>query len=70
MSQFSRYTHERYSLLIFHVLFCFFWLQVTKVPVEECELYTTFSECVGGAGGQDDVAVGDPYCGWCSLYQR
>ncbi|XP_041460689.1 plexin-A2-like [Lytechinus variegatus] len=50
-------------------LFRFSRLQVTKVPVEECELYTTFEDCVGGGSRGQDV-VGDPYCGWCTLYQR
>ncbi|XP_071960877.1 plexin-A4-like [Antedon mediterranea] len=39
--------------------------QITKVPVEECEQYTTCSECLGVGGG-----VGDPYCGWCTLMNR
>ncbi|XP_071960878.1 plexin-A4-like [Antedon mediterranea] len=39
--------------------------QITKVPVAECEQYTTCSECLGVGGG-----VGDPYCGWCTLMNR
>nr|XP_006820080.1 PREDICTED: plexin-A4 [Saccoglossus kowalevskii] len=38
--------------------------QITKVPVENCEKYTTCDECLGVDG------VGDPYCGWCTLENR
>ncbi|NWU02100.1 PLXA2 protein, partial [Urocynchramus pylzowi] len=33
--------------------------QVTRVPVESCEQYTTCQEC---------LSSGDPHCGWCSLH--
>ncbi|XP_049625731.1 plexin-A2 [Suncus etruscus] len=33
--------------------------QVTRVPVEACEQYTTCVEC---------LSAGDPHCGWCSLH--
>ncbi|XP_033120013.1 plexin-A4-like [Anneissia japonica] len=39
--------------------------QITKVPVEECEQYTTCNECLGVGNG-----AGDPYCGWCTLMNR
>uniref|UniRef100_A0A8D2MVQ7 Plexin A2 n=1 Tax=Zonotrichia albicollis TaxID=44394 RepID=A0A8D2MVQ7_ZONAL len=34
-------------------------LQVSRVPVESCEQYTTCQEC---------LSSGDPHCGWCSLH--
>lgn len=33
--------------------------QVTRVPVESCEQYTTCGEC---------LSSGDPHCGWCALH--
>ncbi|NWS17734.1 PLXA2 protein, partial [Pachyramphus minor] len=33
--------------------------QVSRVPVESCEQYTTCGEC---------LSSGDPHCGWCSLH--
>uniref|UniRef100_A0A8C6UB36 Plexin-A1 n=1 Tax=Neogobius melanostomus TaxID=47308 RepID=A0A8C6UB36_9GOBI len=33
--------------------------QVTRVPVESCEQYTSCGECLGS---------GDPHCGWCVLH--
>ncbi|XP_028307905.1 plexin-A1 isoform X2 [Gouania willdenowi] len=33
--------------------------QVTQVPVEDCEQYTSCSACLGS---------GDPHCGWCVLH--
>ncbi|KAM9751654.1 plexin-A1-like isoform 4-T4 [Menidia menidia] len=33
--------------------------QVTRVPVESCEQYTSCRECLGS---------GDPHCGWCVLH--
>ncbi|XP_033114995.1 plexin-A4-like [Anneissia japonica] len=39
--------------------------QITKIPVEECEQYTTCNECLGVGDG-----AGDPYCGWCTLMKR
>ncbi|XP_041859115.1 plexin-A1-like isoform X2 [Melanotaenia boesemani] len=33
--------------------------QVTRVPVERCEQYTSCSDCLGS---------GDPHCGWCVLH--
>ncbi|XP_077471088.1 plexin-A1-like isoform X1 [Stigmatopora argus] len=33
--------------------------QVTRVPVESCEQYTSCSACLGS---------GDPHCGWCVLH--
>ncbi|XP_062401569.1 LOW QUALITY PROTEIN: plexin-A1b [Sardina pilchardus] len=33
--------------------------QVTRVPVESCEQYTTCDECLGSK---------DPHCGWCVLH--
>ncbi|XP_014804051.1 PREDICTED: plexin-A2 [Calidris pugnax] len=33
--------------------------QVTRVPVESCEQYTTCGEC---------LSSGDPHCGWCTLH--
>ncbi|XP_049714368.1 plexin-A2 isoform X1 [Elephas maximus indicus] len=33
--------------------------QVTRVPVESCEQYTTCREC---------LSSGDPHCGWCTLH--
>ncbi|XP_055979280.1 plexin-A2 [Sorex fumeus] len=33
--------------------------QVTRVPVEACEQYTTCEEC---------LSAGDPHCGWCALH--
>uniref|UniRef100_A0A8D2QF81 Plexin A2 n=1 Tax=Zonotrichia albicollis TaxID=44394 RepID=A0A8D2QF81_ZONAL len=33
--------------------------QVSRVPVESCEQYTTCQEC---------LSSGDPHCGWCSLH--
>ncbi|XP_077862313.1 plexin-A2-like [Saccoglossus kowalevskii] len=38
--------------------------QITKVPVENCENFTTCNDCLGVNG------VGDPYCGWCTLENR
>uniref|UniRef100_A0A8D2NTT0 Plexin-A2 n=1 Tax=Zosterops lateralis melanops TaxID=1220523 RepID=A0A8D2NTT0_ZOSLA len=38
---------------------CVFPLQVSRVPVESCEQYTTCQEC---------LSSGDPHCGWCSLH--
>lgn len=35
--------------------------KVTKVPVEECSLSSTCSEC---------VQLKDPFCGWCTLYKK
>ncbi|KAJ0001025.1 hypothetical protein NQD34_006045 [Periophthalmus magnuspinnatus] len=32
--------------------------QVTRLPVESCDQYSTCSECLGS---------GDPHCGWCIL---
>ena len=61
MSLQSINSHDNLTFLAF----CCIFLQITKVPVEECEGYTTFEECVGVGGG-----IGDPYCGWCTLYQR
>lgn len=34
-------------------------LQVSRVPVESCEQYTSCSDCLGS---------GDPHCGWCVLF--
>ncbi|XP_071486237.1 plexin-A2-like [Diadema antillarum] len=39
--------------------------KITKVPVEECETYTTFNDCLRTDGG-----VSDPFCGWCTLLKR
>ncbi|KAF5896144.1 plexin-A4, partial [Clarias magur] len=33
--------------------------QLTRVPVEACEQYSSCSECLGS---------GDPHCGWCVLH--
>ncbi|XP_027726981.1 plexin-A2 [Vombatus ursinus] len=33
--------------------------QVSRVPVESCEQYTTCGEC---------LSSGDPHCGWCALH--
>ncbi|XP_060133123.1 plexin-A2 isoform X2 [Zootoca vivipara] len=33
--------------------------QVSQVPVESCEQYTTCGEC---------LSSGDPHCGWCALH--
>ncbi|XP_060040706.1 plexin-A2 [Erinaceus europaeus] len=33
--------------------------QVTRVPVESCEQYTTCGQC---------LSSGDPHCGWCTLH--
>uniref|UniRef100_A0A3Q2FYF3 Plexin-A1 n=1 Tax=Cyprinodon variegatus TaxID=28743 RepID=A0A3Q2FYF3_CYPVA len=33
--------------------------QVTRVPVESCEQYTSCRDCLGS---------GDPHCGWCVLH--
>ncbi|NWW45269.1 PLXA2 protein, partial [Pedionomus torquatus] len=33
--------------------------QVTRVPVESCQQYTTCGEC---------LSSGDPHCGWCTLH--
>ncbi|MBN3297416.1 PLXA2 protein, partial [Amia calva] len=33
--------------------------QVTRVPIESCEQYTTCGEC---------LSSGDPHCGWCVLH--
>uniref|UniRef100_A0AAV2LWM0 PSI domain-containing protein n=1 Tax=Knipowitschia caucasica TaxID=637954 RepID=A0AAV2LWM0_KNICA len=33
--------------------------QVTRVPVESCEQYSSCGECLGS---------GDPHCGWCVLH--
>ncbi|KAM4571445.1 plexin-A1-like isoform 2-T2 [Fundulus diaphanus] len=33
--------------------------QVTRVPVESCEQYTSCKDCLGS---------GDPHCGWCVLH--
>uniref|UniRef100_A0A8V1AD63 Plexin-A2 n=1 Tax=Gallus gallus TaxID=9031 RepID=A0A8V1AD63_CHICK len=33
--------------------------QVSRVPVESCEQYTTCAEC---------LSSGDPHCGWCTLH--
>uniref|UniRef100_A0A8C0ERS3 Plexin-A2 n=1 Tax=Bubo bubo TaxID=30461 RepID=A0A8C0ERS3_BUBBB len=33
--------------------------QVSRVPVESCEQYTTCGEC---------LSSGDPHCGWCTLH--
>ncbi|VFV17829.1 plexin-a2-like [Lynx pardinus] len=33
--------------------------QITRVPVESCEQYTTCGEC---------LSSGDPHCGWCALH--
>ncbi|XP_037353469.1 plexin-A2 [Talpa occidentalis] len=33
--------------------------QVTRVPVEACEQYSTCGEC---------LSSGDPHCGWCALH--
>nr|XP_006814462.1 PREDICTED: plexin-A4-like [Saccoglossus kowalevskii] len=38
--------------------------QITKVPVENCENFTTCDDCLEVNG------VGDPYCGWCTLENR
>ncbi|XP_021098100.1 plexin-A2 isoform X3 [Heterocephalus glaber] len=35
--------------------------QVTRVPVESCEQYTTCGEC---------LSSGDPHCGWCALHNK
>jgi hypothetical protein len=39
-------------------LFCF---QVSKVKVQECNVYKTCWDCLGAK---------DPYCGWCSLENK
>lgn len=36
-------------------------LQVTKLPVSECQVHTTCDACRGAR---------NPYCGWCSLEKR
>uniref|UniRef100_A0A7N6B7M0 Plexin-A1 n=1 Tax=Anabas testudineus TaxID=64144 RepID=A0A7N6B7M0_ANATE len=36
-----------------------FYFQVTRVPVESCEQYTSCGACLGS---------GDPHCGWCVLH--
>ncbi|KAL6459629.1 hypothetical protein MHYP_G00313880 [Metynnis hypsauchen] len=33
--------------------------QLTRVPVEACEQYSSCNECLGS---------GDPHCGWCVLH--
>ncbi|XP_063153525.1 plexin-A2 [Candoia aspera] len=33
--------------------------QVSQIPVESCEQYTTCGEC---------LSSGDPHCGWCALH--
>lgn len=38
---------------------CLLPLQVSRVPVESCEQYTTCGEC---------LSSGDPHCGWCTLH--
>ncbi|XP_013884394.1 plexin A3, partial [Austrofundulus limnaeus] len=35
--------------------------QVTKLPVESCEQYSSCSDCLGS---------GDPHCGWCVLFNK
>ncbi|XP_078717263.1 plexin-A1-like [Lampetra fluviatilis] len=35
--------------------------QVTRVPVEQCEQYTSCGSCLGS---------GDPHCGWCVLHSK
>uniref|UniRef100_A0A8C6PW23 Plexin A3 n=1 Tax=Nothobranchius furzeri TaxID=105023 RepID=A0A8C6PW23_NOTFU len=35
--------------------------QVTKLPVESCEQYSSCSKCLGS---------GDPHCGWCVLFNK
>uniref|UniRef100_A0A8C2HFX8 Plexin A4 n=1 Tax=Cyprinus carpio TaxID=7962 RepID=A0A8C2HFX8_CYPCA len=37
----------------------FLCLQLTRVPVEACEQYSSCKECLGS---------GDPHCGWCVLH--
>lgn len=40
-------------------LMCVF--QVTRLPVESCEQYSSCSDCLGS---------GDPHCGWCVLFNK
>ncbi|GLD69016.1 plexin A3, partial [Lates japonicus] len=35
--------------------------QVTRLPVESCEQYSSCSDCLGS---------GDPHCGWCVLFNK
>uniref|UniRef100_A0A8C2EJH4 Plexin A4 n=1 Tax=Cyprinus carpio TaxID=7962 RepID=A0A8C2EJH4_CYPCA len=47
-------SHSRHSLTSL-----FLCLQLTRVPVEACEQYSSCKECLGS---------GDPHCGWCVLH--
>uniref|UniRef100_A0A8C2EGZ7 Plexin A4 n=1 Tax=Cyprinus carpio TaxID=7962 RepID=A0A8C2EGZ7_CYPCA len=49
-----RSSHSRHSLTSL-----FLCLQLTRVPVEACEQYSSCKECLGS---------GDPHCGWCVLH--
>ncbi|XP_036612637.1 plexin-A2 [Trichosurus vulpecula] len=42
-----------------HYLYVMSERQVSRVPVESCEQYTTCGEC---------LSSGDPHCGWCALH--
>ncbi|GFO07414.1 THAP domain-containing protein 5-like isoform x1, partial [Plakobranchus ocellatus] len=42
-------------------IFFFCTSAVLKVKVQDCERYTTCSDCLGAK---------DPYCGWCSLENK
>uniref|UniRef100_A0A671REW4 Plexin-A4-like n=1 Tax=Sinocyclocheilus anshuiensis TaxID=1608454 RepID=A0A671REW4_9TELE len=42
-----------------HLTFLFLCLQLTHVPVEACEQYSSCKDCLGS---------GDPHCGWCVLH--
>nr|XP_058913264.1 plexin-A2 isoform X4 [Kogia breviceps] len=42
-----------------HYLYIMSERQITRVPVESCEQYTTCGEC---------LSSGDPHCGWCALH--
>ena len=36
-------------------------VQVSRVPVERCDQYSTCERCLG---------AGDPHCGWCVLHSK
>ncbi|XP_005164747.1 plexin-A4 isoform X1 [Danio rerio] len=42
-----------------HFLYVMSESQLTRVPVEACEQYSSCNECLGS---------GDPHCGWCVLH--
>ncbi|XP_076861455.1 plexin-A4 isoform X2 [Brachyhypopomus gauderio] len=42
-----------------HFLYVMSETQLTRVPIEACDQYSSCSECLGS---------GDPHCGWCVLH--